>query len=380
MMPDEPFASSGEASSAASAATDAAAGSQFEWNTIEPPAPDYHADSSASFADLNDDVTNSAGESFSFSGSSPRAGRQTDDDASSSAANADASSVLAQELEGVDFYLKEGYTDIARDTLDMLERQYGEQRAIAERRAQLADIASIKEAEQASPTAAPEAAQAVDFSFQFDEVPVDEAAAPEAAEIIAASDAGDAFAFNEASVKSSTTPPVSVAATNRKTDSATPHAGIDPGLAAIFDEFREAVEEEQPLQDGDFETHYNMGLAYKEMDLLDQAVEEFQNAAGMVAPGDGTPRYLNCCNLLGHCFMSKQVPRAAVIWFKKGLDAPGHTDDEYQALRYELGAAYERMGDLAKAIDTFTEVYGTDVSYRGVAERLRDLQAQQAAK
>ena len=114
------------------------------------------------------------------------------------------------------------------------------------------------------------------------------------------------------------------------------------------------------------------------MDLVDEAVEEFQTAAGLVAPQDGTPRYLQCCNLLGHCFMQKGMPRLAVMWFKKGLEAPGHTEDEYQALRYELGTSYEQMGELDQAIDVFTEVYGINVSYRGVAEKLRDLQAQKA--
>ena len=42
-----------------------------------------------------------------------------------------------------------------------------------------------------------------------------------------------------------------------------------------------------------------------------------------------------CCNMLGHCFIQKGMPEAAVLWFKKGLQAPGHTEDEYQALRYE---------------------------------------------
>jgi tetratricopeptide (TPR) repeat protein len=63
------------------------------------------------------------------------------------------------------------------------------------------------------------------------------------------------------------------------------------------------------------------------------------------------------------------------MWFRKGLDAPGHSEDEYQALRYELGAAYEEMGNLDQAIETFSEVYGVNVSYRGVAERLEQLQA-----
>ena len=72
--------------------------------------------------------------------------------------------------------------------------------------------------------------------------------------------------------------------------------------------------------------------------------------------------------------MQKGVARAAVLWFRKGLDAPGHTEDEYQALRYELATAYEQMGDTARAIEVLSEVYAVDVSYRGVAERLRELQ------
>jgi hypothetical protein len=114
------------------------------------------------------------------------------------------------------------------------------------------------------------------------------------------------------------------------------------------------------------------------MELLDEAVEEFQTAASMISPGDGTPRYLQCCNMLGHCFMDKGMPRLAVMWFKKGLEVPGHTEEEYLALRYDLGTAYERMDDLDSAIEVFSEVYGINISYRGVAEKLRELQAQKS--
>ena len=67
------------------------------------------------------------------------------------------------------------------------------------------------------------------------------------------------------------------------------------------------------------------------------------------------------------------MPEAAVIWFKKGLSAPGHSEDEYQALRYELASAYEQLGDLQHAREFYTEVYGVDVSYREVADKLSQL-------
>lgn len=225
---------------------------------------------------------------------------------------------LTQELEGVDFYISQGYTDIAVSTLDLLEHQFGTDPGIAERREKVMSMPAVTPA------------------------------------------------------------PVVAAATNANA-SATDLSGIDPGLASIFDEFRNAIEEEDEAPDsGDYETHYNLGIAYKEMDLIDDAIEEFQAAVSRVAPGDGTARYLQSCNLLGHCFLQKGIPKLAIMWFKKGLQAPGHSEDEYQALRFELATAYEKAGELDQALDLFTEVYGVDVSYRGVADKLKELQQQKS--
>jgi hypothetical protein len=84
--------------------------------------------------------------------------------------------------------------------------------------------------------------------------------------------------------------------------------------------------------------------------------------------------------MLGHCFVQKGVPQAAVSWFKKGLNAPGRNVDESKALQYELGSAYEQMGDLTNAVAAFTDVYGIDVGYRDIADRLATLQARVASQ
>jgi tetratricopeptide (TPR) repeat protein len=241
--------------------------------------------------------------------------------------------VLHQELESVDFYINQGYADIALDTLALLEKQFGPHADIDVRRDLLKSAAAV-EVETSKPPALP------DTSVTAIPVPVVSPPLP---------------------AEATTTP-----ATTSK---------FDPGLAEIMEEFRAAADEDPALPEGDFETHYNLGLAYKDMYMQDEAVEEFQTAAGLVRPGDGTSRYFQCCNMLGHCFLQKGLPRLAVMWFKKGLDSPGHTEDEYQALRYDLGAAYEEMGNLDEAIEAFSEVYGVNVSYRGVAERLEQLQA-----
>jgi tetratricopeptide (TPR) repeat protein len=256
--------------------------------------------------------------------------------------------VMRQELESVDFYIAQGYSDIAVDTLEMLERQFGQHPEIQSRREKLA-----QRDEQ------PVEASAV---FEFGGAEDLATATPVPAETITFdSDSAYAALAEEDGNNSGAAKPVAM--------------GIDAGLAELFEEFRAAEEADEVRED--FETHYNMGTAYKEMDLMDEAIQEFQTSANLVKPGDGTSRYLQCCNMLGHCFNQKGMPEAAVLWFKKGLQAPGHSEDEYQALRYELASAYEQLGDLKQAREFYTEVYGVDVSYREVAEKLSQLRLKQ---
>jgi tetratricopeptide (TPR) repeat protein len=372
------------AAPAAPAPTQAAPPSEFEWNSVSEPAPAAPpaADASASFADLNDLTDGGSGfdAPAQTRAPSPQTGFQEFDFTTpvaeapreQAAAGPSVERMLKQELESVEFYIEQGYADIARDTLDMLERQYGQHAEIDALRARTAP------AEDAAAAQAPDPEAAFDVTAAFDTNPAGGAPAdtyafdPTSFEMPAAFEEPAAPATFEPPPAAE--PPRPPASNNSQPKS--PGAGIDPGLAAIFDEFREAVEDEdgEEAEGGDFDTHYQMGLAYREMGLLDQAVEEFQAAAAQTAPGDGTPRFLRCCNMLGHCFMEKGMPRPAALWFKRGLDAPGHTEDEYQAMRYDLGTAYEQMGDHGRAIEVLSEVYAIDVSYRGVADRLRELQ------
>lgn len=333
-----------------SAAIVADQGDQFEFNSVASTAPETIADPSASFADLNEEIDRgeAAGASQSVEFAAAESGYgEVDFGNTIPPAATDAlaqperqEAMLRQELESVDFYIGQGYLDIAVDTLDMLEKQFESHPEIEARREQ------IKELSQNSP------AMAIVDAHEAVTAEIDGSATMQdfAPLLIEAEPHVDAVSIQE---------------------SARP--AIDSGLADIFEEFRNA-EEAEVTESDDYETHFNMGIAYKEMDLLDEAVREFQQAVGVVDPNDGTPRFLRSCNMLGHCFVQKGLPKAAVLWFKKGLAAPG-SEDEYQALRYELGSAYEQIGDFENAIDVFTEVYSIDVSYRGVGEKLKGLQA-----
>jgi tetratricopeptide (TPR) repeat protein len=110
------------------------------------------------------------------------------------------------------------------------------------------------------------------------------------------------------------------------------------------------------------------------MDLLDEAIEQFQSAYRL-ASDNHESNYIQCCHMLGFCFNKKRMPKLAIMWFERGLKAPDRPEDEYQALRFEIGLCYEEMGDLDKAIEVFGEVYGIDVNYRQVSAKLKELQA-----
>jgi len=373
-----------------SASVNVAAGgaSEFEWNSVaesemkERPAGQatvVTVDPSSSFADLNEDLagggTNRASGASSarpmpFEAADLGVGGSFEDVAlapEKEAGDDRVKALLAQELESVDYYLAQGYTDIARDTLDMLERQYGTNAEIASRRRQVPQPEESGFALSSSEVAA----TVTDAPAQFENfAPIEETLAEEV-------EIGEQMFI--APVEEIAPPVVVTKPAAPPPQQEVVVTGLHSELADMFEEYRDEVEANAPAPSaGDYETHYNTGLAYREMGLLDQAVEELQAAIAFAAPHDGTARYLHCCNLLGHCFMQKDMPRLAAMWFKKGLDTSGHTEDEYQALRYELGMAYEQMGDLERAIEIFSEVYGTDVNYRGVAAKLRDLQAQKA--
>jgi hypothetical protein len=67
------------------------------------------------------------------------------------------------------------------------------------------------------------------------------------------------------------------------------------------------------------------------------------------------------------------MPKLAVKWFEKGLQAPGRSDEEYQGLRYDLAAALEAAGETDRALGVYTELYGQDANFRDVANKVREL-------
>lgn len=214
---------------------------------------------------------------------------------------------LQKEIDSIDFYIAQGYQDLAEKSLAALEAEFGSREEIEKLRLQM---------NEAPP------------SF--------------AAENLPQHDAGNVA-----------------------------NARVFETLDELNDEF-DSAENESTTGD-DYDTHYQMAIAYKEMGLMEDSIREFQNALGLIEIDDGTKRFFQCANLLGHCFMEKQMPNLAITWFKRGLDTPDLSAEEKQALYYEIADAYENGGDLEKSVEYFEKLYAEDVDYRNVSQRLDDL-------
>lgn len=146
-------------------------------------------------------------------------------------------------------------------------------------------------------------------------------------------------------------------------------AGQEQSLDEIFEEFKAGVEAHEKKEDED--THYNLGIAYREMGLLDDAISEFNMTS------EGEPKFIQSRYLLGLCFLEKEDYETAITEIQKALGYSysfGEASEERIGMHYDLGLAYQGVGNGTGAIEEFQKVHNLDPAYREVATKMKELQ------
>jgi len=143
----------------------------------------------------------------------------------------------------------------------------------------------------------------------------------------------------------------------------------------MFGELKQELEEESAATEEDPETHYNLGVAFREMGLLDEAIGELQKVCQSAEHGHPFPQIMQTYTWLAQCFLDKGVPEAAIRWYEKALTLPNLDQDTRTALHYELASSQEVAGNKPAALHHFMEVYGSNIDYRDVAERIKTLKS-----
>jgi len=136
-------------------------------------------------------------------------------------------------------------------------------------------------------------------------------------------------------------------------------------FARMLTQFKAKVAEN--VGTDDVRAHHDLGTAYKEMGLLDEAIEEFQ--AALRASRDHLPTY----ELLGQCFLDKGQHEAAVKSLTRALNLPFEIEDELMGIYYYLGRAHEALGNRDSAVEFYDRVFSLDINFMDVTERLRAL-------
>lgn len=130
--------------------------------------------------------------------------------------------------------------------------------------------------------------------------------------------------------------------------------------------FRTDVDEQ--IAADDMESHYNLGIAYREMGLLDDAISEFEKAQR------DPSRYVDCQTLKGLCCSDKGDFAAAEVMFQQALDSQQLDAEQRLNLSFELASLYESSERLEEALSSYRVVLAVDEFYRDVKSKVDLLQ------
>ncbi len=143
-------------------------------------------------------------------------------------------------------------------------------------------------------------------------------------------------------------------------------------LSDVFQEFKAEMEAGSVKDDP--EVHYNLAVAFKDMGLLDEAIGEFQQVFQAIDQGQVFPHVLQAYTWLAQCLVAKGAPEASFKWYERALQA-AQDEAARTAIHYELAEAYEAAGRKREALSQYMEVYGSNIDYREVSQRIKALKS-----
>jgi tetratricopeptide (TPR) repeat protein len=117
----------------------------------------------------------------------------------------------------------------------------------------------------------------------------------------------------------------------------------------------------------DYEAHYDLGVAYKEMGLVDEAIAQFQKSLR------GASHRVRSYEALGQCFVEKEQYPIAAALLQRATEVPGSDDQLLVGVLYLLGFATEHMGRPAEALPYYLRVFAVDIEFRDIAARVAAL-------
>jgi tetratricopeptide (TPR) repeat protein len=351
-----------------------------------PTAPDQRARAADMEVDLSPDLLD-----IFFAGDQNRVENQPSQQTSESAADSLSSDISSQvpakpvqeQLQEVDFYIRLGFYDEARTKLNEIAKSSPNDPELKLRYERLGEIdpldppaSGIEDADEALSAdlvqAPPDAGglfDEIELSSALDrfvESASEDVQAPKVIEFPSVPDAGNSFPvapiFREAPIL--TAVPKQLTTADSQTNEM--FADLMEEVGALSD---------QEVSRESFDDHFSLGIAYRDMDLNEEAIREFELASRIASSKQDSGHVIQCCGMLSNCFLKKGMPTSALRWCQTGLSVADISSHESIALRYDMGVAHSMSGSKERALDCFGQIFSLDPGYRDVAQRIDELRA-----
>ncbi len=144
-----------------------------------------------------------------------------------------------------------------------------------------------------------------------------------------------------------------------------PTGDEEADFADMLRKFKQGIAENVDPQD--YQAHYDLAIAYREMGLIDEAISGFQKALGSAA--NRLPAY----EALGLCFMDKGQFKLAASILTRAL-AERASDDQLVGVLYLLGRTSEALGNNQDALSYYQRVFVVDIQFRDITERMNEVE------
>jgi tetratricopeptide (TPR) repeat protein len=144
------------------------------------------------------------------------------------------------------------------------------------------------------------------------------------------------------------------------------------GFEEVFAAFEKGVK--QTVSEDETEAHYNLGIAYKEMGLLDDAIAEFRLALKDIRLS------VDAAVLIGLCYRDSQRYTEAEQSLRKALDALAPADERVLNVKYEMAEVMAIGDKLKESLAVFKEVYAANQAFRDVSHRIKAVAEQLEGK
>ena len=142
-------------------------------------------------------------------------------------------------------------------------------------------------------------------------------------------------------------------------------------FADMLRKFKQGVAENVDAED--YQSHYDLAIAFREMGLLDEAISEFQKA--LASPANRVPTY----EALGQCFLDKGQFKVASSILSRALNE-GANEEQLVGVLYLLGLSAEAQGSTDEALAFYQRVYVLDIQFRDIGDRLSEVERGRAAR